>query len=98
VAAAVAGLVEVQHLAQAGQRTSKPSAAGGLGHHGMIGIGSTPVSAIRPANTEVPGRLGLALDRAGDLFEGQRGGDIQLHAVARRALDQRQAAFRRRCW
>ena len=60
-----------------------------------IGIGSTPVSAMRPAKTETTdGHGGVErLGDAADLGEREERGDVELHAVGGEFLDEREAGF-----
>src|SRR6516164_1787900 len=52
VAAALLGMEDVQELASAGPKQFRLGARGGNLHARICGIGSTPVSAMRPAKTE----------------------------------------------
>ena len=57
----------------------------------MIGTGSRPASAIRPANTDTKQRRSAGQRRhdVGHLREGQERGDVLLHAVVGEAAHQR---------
>jgi hypothetical protein len=62
----------------------------------MIGMGSTPVSAMRPAKMETTDGDG-GIQRLRDpahLFQGEHGGDVQLHARGGEFADEREGGFR----
>ena len=56
----------------------------------ITGIGSTPVSAMRPAKTETTeGTAGLsAAATVRDLLERENGGDVELHALCGQFLNE----------
>ena len=58
----------------------------------ICGIGSTPVSAMRPANTDTTaGTLEIQrFGNTGDLLQGKNGGDVEFHAFECQLADERQ--------
>ena len=95
MAAAVAGLMDVQHLARTGPQDLGHRLARrdrhGRAHdrHGIhAGVGDAPGE-----HRDDPRRVLIqGVDRADHLFKGQDGGDVQLYALMREVVHQWQAA------
>ena len=96
------GLEDVQQLARArpdqlGVRARRAAVSTAAA---ISGTGSTPVSAMRPANTETHAGAPPAtrVDDLAHLLERQQRRDVELHAGVRQPPDQRRTPTRRACW